>query len=73
MATMCFERAEDSYREKWARAAGLRASADRLQGSNSVLARIPLVQAAEIYETISKPELAAKCFIELKEYKRAGM
>ncbi|KAI3972839.1 hypothetical protein MKX01_019497 [Papaver californicum] len=72
MATMCFERAGDLKREKWAKASGLRAAADRLQGSNSELARIALMEAAEIYESISKNELAAECFIELKEFKRAG-
>ncbi|KAI3933244.1 hypothetical protein MKW92_003652 [Papaver armeniacum] len=72
MATMCFERAGDLKREKWAKASGLRAAADRLQGSNSELARVALIEAAEIYESISKNELAAECFIELKEFKRAG-
>ncbi|KAF5201090.1 Tpr and ankyrin repeat-containing protein [Thalictrum thalictroides] len=72
MATMCFERAADSYREKWSRAAGLRASADRIQGSNSEQARVALKNAAEIYESISKADLAAKCYIELKQFKRAG-
>ncbi|KAF9613111.1 hypothetical protein IFM89_005590 [Coptis chinensis] len=72
MATMCFERAGDSNREKWARAAGLRSSADRLRGSNAELAHVALLQAAEIYVEISKAELAAKCFIELKEYEKAG-
>ncbi|RZC62630.1 hypothetical protein C5167_024386 [Papaver somniferum] len=72
MATMCFERAGDLKREKWAKASGLRAAADRLQGSNFELARVALMEAAEIYESISKNELAAECFIELKEFKRAG-
>ncbi|PIA50211.1 hypothetical protein AQUCO_01300743v1 [Aquilegia coerulea] len=72
MATMCFERAADSYREKWSRAAGLRASADRIQGSNSEHANVARKQAAKIYESIGKADLAAKCFIELKQFKRAG-
>ncbi|KAF5189972.1 hypothetical protein FRX31_020438 [Thalictrum thalictroides] len=72
MASMCFERAADSYSEKWSWAAGLRATADRIRGSNSELAHVALKQAAEIYESISKAELAAKCFIELKQFKRAG-
>ncbi|KAI3888823.1 hypothetical protein MKW92_003166, partial [Papaver armeniacum] len=73
MAAMCFERAQDSYREKWAKAAGLRASADRIRGSNPELARSSLLEAAEIYDTIGKAELAARCYIDLKEFKRAGM
>ncbi|KAF8398785.1 hypothetical protein HHK36_014643 [Tetracentron sinense] len=73
MATMCFERAGDTYREKWAKAAGLRAAADRMRGSNSEMSRIVLMEAAEIYETIGRAESAATCFIELKEFQRAGM
>ncbi|KAI3939781.1 hypothetical protein MKW92_012567 [Papaver armeniacum] len=73
MAEMCFERAQDSYREKWAKAAGLRASANRMRGSDSELARTSLLEAAEIYDTIGKAELAARCYIDLKEFKRAGM
>ncbi|KAF6160731.1 hypothetical protein GIB67_035932 [Kingdonia uniflora] len=72
MATMCFERAGDMFKEKWAKAAGLRASADRLRGSNSEMSHIALKEAAEIYETIGKAEIAAKCLIELKEFERAG-
>ncbi|XP_042503973.1 uncharacterized protein LOC122081069 isoform X2 [Macadamia integrifolia] len=73
MATMCFERAGDTYREKWSKAAGLRAAADRMHGSNSEMRRVALLEAAEIYEAIGKAESAAKCFIELEEFKRAGM
>ncbi|KAJ4972464.1 hypothetical protein NE237_005638 [Protea cynaroides] len=73
MATMCFERAEDIYRQKWAKAAGLRAAADRMHGSNSDMRRIALLEAAEIYEAIGRAESAANCFIELEEFKRAGM
>ncbi|MCL7035948.1 hypothetical protein MKW94_002424 [Papaver nudicaule] len=73
MAMMCFERAGDSYKEKWAKAAGLRAAANQMGGSNSELARTLLTEAAEIFETIGKFEIAAKCFIQLKEFDRAGM
>ncbi|KAI3849020.1 hypothetical protein MKX03_011463 [Papaver bracteatum] len=73
MATLCFERAGDSYKEKWAKAAGLRAAANRMGGANSELARVPLTEAAEIFETIGKFEIAAKCFIQLKEFERAGI
>ncbi|XP_026449123.1 TPR and ankyrin repeat-containing protein 1-like [Papaver somniferum] len=73
MAMMCFERAGDPYKEKWAKAAGLRAAAIRVGGSSSELARVHLTEAAEIFETIGKFEIAAKCFIQLKEYERAGL
>ncbi|XP_077235510.1 uncharacterized protein LOC143877385 isoform X2 [Tasmannia lanceolata] len=72
MATMCFERAGDLYREKLARAFGLRASADRIRCSNFEKARVTFLEAAEIYETIGRAELAANCYIELKEFKKAG-
>ncbi|XP_042503955.1 uncharacterized protein LOC122081053 isoform X2 [Macadamia integrifolia] len=73
MATMCFERAEDTYREKWAKAARLRADADRMHGSNSEMRRIALSEAADIYEEIGRAASAAKCFVDLEEFKRAGM
>ncbi|MCL7045464.1 hypothetical protein MKW94_027952 [Papaver nudicaule] len=73
MAAMCFERAGDSYKVKWAKAAELRAAANRMGDSNSELARVSLAEAAEIFETIGKFEIAAKCFIQLKEFERAGM
>ncbi|KAG9442386.1 hypothetical protein H6P81_018240 [Aristolochia fimbriata] len=72
VATMCFERAGDEFREKWARAAGLFANADKIFSSNPDTANAALLQAAEIYETIGKAEAAANCFMKLKEYMKAG-
>ncbi|WCJ17630.1 P-loop containing nucleoside triphosphate hydrolases superfamily protein [Euphorbia peplus] len=72
MATMCFERAGDEYGEKLAKAAGLKASADKMHASNPEMAFIARRQAAEIFETIGKDEYAAECFFLLKEYERAG-
>ncbi|KAI3945666.1 hypothetical protein MKW92_004865, partial [Papaver armeniacum] len=54
MATMCFERAGDSFLEKLAKASGLRAAGIHMLGSNTELARVALVEAAEIYESIGK-------------------
>ncbi|MCL7030399.1 hypothetical protein MKW94_022295 [Papaver nudicaule] len=73
MATMCFERAGDSFLEKLAKASGLRAAGVHMLGSNAKLARVALVEAAEIYESIGKADFAAKCFMELKDFKRAGI
>ncbi|MCL7051104.1 hypothetical protein MKW94_010688 [Papaver nudicaule] len=73
MATMCFERAGDSFLEKLAKASGLRAAGVHMLGSNTELARVALVEAAEIYESIGKADFAAKCFMELKDFKRAGI
>ncbi|KAK8583040.1 hypothetical protein V6N13_069804 [Hibiscus sabdariffa] len=72
MATICFERANDIYGEKLAKAYGLRASADRLHGSSPEMASTARRQAAEIFDSIGKVELAAECFYMLKEYERAG-
>ncbi|KAE8790127.1 putative ATP-dependent helicase [Hordeum vulgare] len=73
MATMCFEKANDAYREKWARAAGLVATADGVMPKNLELCQASLQKAAEIYESIGMHEKAATCYIKLKDYKRAGM
>ncbi|KAJ0971026.1 hypothetical protein J5N97_018985 [Dioscorea zingiberensis] len=73
MATMCFERAGDEYREKWAKAAGLCATADRVISVNFEMGQMALKSAAEIYEVIGKAELAASCFIKLNDFKTAGM
>ncbi|MBA0619725.1 hypothetical protein Godav_005534, partial [Gossypium davidsonii] len=72
MATICFERANDTYGEKLAKALGLRANADRLHGSNPEMASIARRQAADIFDSIGKAERAAECFYMLKEYERAG-
>ncbi|KAI3945647.1 hypothetical protein MKW92_004846 [Papaver armeniacum] len=73
MATLCFERAGDSFLEKLAKASGLRAAGIHMLGSKTELARVALVEAAEIYESIGKSDFAAKCFMELKDFKRAGI
>ncbi|XP_058090438.1 uncharacterized protein LOC131236920 [Magnolia sinica] len=73
MAAMCFERAGDEFREKWAKAAAHRANAELILSTNFEMARTPLTQAAEIYESIGKAEAAANCFVTLMEYERAGM
>ncbi|XBH98118.1 hypothetical protein VPH35_127679 [Triticum aestivum] len=73
MATMCFEKANDAYREKWARAAGLVSTADSVMPKNLELGQASLQKAAEIYESIGMHEKAASCYIKLHDYKRAGM
>ncbi|XP_023515693.1 uncharacterized protein LOC111779783 isoform X1 [Cucurbita pepo subsp. pepo] len=71
-ASLCFERADDRLRRAWARAASLRATACILDGSNPQMARNALQEAAEIYISMDRAEVAAKCFIELKEYQTAA-
>ncbi|ONM14317.1 P-loop containing nucleoside triphosphate hydrolase superfamily protein [Zea mays] len=73
MATMCFEKAGDAYRENWARAAGLLATADRVISTNLERGQANLQKASEIYESIGMHEKAATCYIKLGDYKRAGM
>ncbi|PNT61766.1 uncharacterized protein LOC100839489 [Brachypodium distachyon] len=73
MATMCFEKAGDAHREKWARAAGLVATADRVISTNLELGKASYQTASEIYESIGMHEKAAACYMKLGDYKRAGM
>ncbi|XP_039685098.1 uncharacterized protein [Medicago truncatula] len=72
MATMCFQRAGDSYWEKRSKAAGLRATANRLHDLNPENANAFLREAGEIFESIGMAESAAQCFSDLGDYKRAG-
>ncbi|KAE8648072.1 hypothetical protein Csa_018863 [Cucumis sativus] len=65
-ASLCFERAEDRRRSEWARAASFCATA------NPQISRNALREAAEIYISLDRAEIAAKCYIELKEYKTAA-
>ncbi|XBI58787.1 hypothetical protein VPH35_039966 [Triticum aestivum] len=73
MATMCFGKAGDAHREKWARAAGLVVTADHAISTNLELGKASLQTASEIYESIGMHERAATCYIKLGDYKRAGM
>lgn len=73
MAIMCFERAGDFYWQRLAKASGLRAAADRMHLSDPEKSRIYIKNAAEIFDSIGKHELAAQSFFEINEYKRAGM
>ncbi|KAK4842138.1 hypothetical protein QYF36_016327 [Acer negundo] len=71
MATMCFERAGDTYWERRSKAASLEAAADRERNSNPKEAKIILREAAEIFEAIGKADTAARCFSDLGDYERA--
>ncbi|XP_044475796.1 uncharacterized protein LOC123203505 isoform X2 [Mangifera indica] len=71
MATLCFERAKDFYREERCKATALKADADRIRSLNPVEANIKLRQAAIKFEAINNADSAAKCFYELGEYERA--
>jgi hypothetical protein len=73
MATICFEKANDAYREKWARAAWLVATAESVMPTNLVLGQASLQKASDIYESIGMHEKAATCYIKLGDYKRAGV
>ncbi|GKC22283.1 UvrD-like helicase, ATP-binding domain, P-loop containing nucleoside triphosphate hydrolase, partial [Tanacetum coccineum] len=72
LATLCFERAGDTMWEKLAKASGLRTSADQMRGKNPEAFKGYLREAAEIFESIGKPESAATCYCDLGEYERAG-
>nr|GEV15151.1 UvrD-like helicase, ATP-binding domain, P-loop containing nucleoside triphosphate hydrolase [Tanacetum cinerariifolium] len=72
MATLCFERAGDTMWEKLAKASGLRASADQMQGTNHEAFVSYVREAARIFESIGNLESAASCYCDLGEYERAG-
>ncbi|KAH9658796.1 UvrD-like helicase ATP-binding domain-containing protein [Citrus sinensis] len=72
MATICFEKAKDTYWEGRSKASGLKAAADRISSSNLLEANVFLREAAKIFEAIGKADSAAKCFCDLGEYERAG-
>ncbi|KAE8038056.1 hypothetical protein FH972_010602 [Carpinus fangiana] len=70
-ATMCFERAGDTYWERWSKASGLRATANRIHHSDPKAANAILGEAAKIFEVLGKANYAAQCFSDLGEYERA--
>eukprot|EP00261_Vitis_vinifera_P024442 XP_010656729.2 PREDICTED: uncharacterized protein LOC104880753 [Vitis vinifera] len=72
MARMCFEKAGDTYNEKFVRAANLQALANSISSSSPQIAKNYLNEAADLFEGIGKAEYAAKCFFEMKNYERAG-
>ncbi|KAM1067711.1 hypothetical protein ACFX2J_022665 [Malus domestica] len=71
-ATMCFEKAGDTYWEGKSKAAGLKAIAERMPTSNPAEANTILKEAAEIYDAIGMADSAVRCFIDLGEYERAA-
>jgi len=72
MASMCFQKAGDEHREKWAREADLVANGERLFSGNWRRAQKFFVQASEIYGSIGKHEKAASCLIKSRDFKKAG-
>ena len=72
MATMCFERAGDSYWERKSKAAGLKSNANRLRDLNPEDAMATLREAAAIFEGIGMNDSAAECFFDLGDFERAG-
>jgi hypothetical protein len=73
MATVCFEKAGDTYREKLARAAGLLATADRVISTNLEMGQASLQNASDIYESIGMYDKVATCYIKLGDYEAAGV
>ncbi|GKB39048.1 putative ribonuclease H-like domain-containing protein [Tanacetum coccineum] len=73
MATMCFEKAGDTLWETLAKASGLRASAYRILETNHEAFEGYVREAAGMFESIGKIELAASCYCDLKEYERAAI
>lgn len=73
MATICFEKASDSFWESKSKAACLEAKADRLRTSDPEEANSALREAAEIFKAIDKADSAARCFYGSGEYEKAGI
>ncbi|KAJ4710301.1 UvrD-like Helicase, ATP-binding domain, P-loop containing nucleoside triphosphate hydrolase [Melia azedarach] len=73
MATMCFERARDTYWEGMSKATGIKAAANSIRSSNHEEASIMVREASKIFEAIGKADSAARCFYDLGEYERAEM
>nr|GEU55854.1 UvrD-like helicase, ATP-binding domain, P-loop containing nucleoside triphosphate hydrolase [Tanacetum cinerariifolium]GEU88770.1 UvrD-like helicase, ATP-binding domain, P-loop containing nucleoside triphosphate hydrolase [Tanacetum cinerariifolium] len=71
MATLCFERAGDTMWEKLAKASGLRASTYQMRGTNHEAFQGYVREAAGMFDSIGKLELAALCYCDLREYERA--
>ncbi|GJY49543.1 UvrD-like helicase, ATP-binding domain, P-loop containing nucleoside triphosphate hydrolase [Tanacetum coccineum] len=72
MSTLCFEKAGDTMWEKLAKASGLRAFAYQMRGTNHEAFQGYVREAAGIFESIGKLELAASCYCDLGDYERAG-
>ncbi|XP_031287022.1 uncharacterized protein LOC116145713 isoform X2 [Pistacia vera] len=72
MATLCFERANDTYWQGRSKATGLKAAADHTPNLIPEQANMILREAAVIFEGIGDLDSAARCFSDLKEYERAG-
>ncbi|GJS35388.1 DNA helicase, UvrD/REP type, P-loop containing nucleoside triphosphate hydrolase [Tanacetum coccineum] len=71
MAQMCFLKAGDKYYETLAEAYYLRATADK--AGFSQLERNKLFKdAAKLFSSVNKKELAAECFFEMGDYMTAG-
>ncbi|CAL4963344.1 unnamed protein product [Urochloa decumbens] len=73
MASMCFQKAGDQHREKWARAADNVANGERLVSGNWRRAQKYFVEGAKIYDSIGKHEKAASCLIKSRDFEKAGL
>ena len=69
---MCFQKAGDEHREKWAREAHQVANGEHLILGNWRKTHSSFVKAAKIYDSISKHEKAASCFIKSRDFEKAG-
>ncbi|GLJ34038.1 hypothetical protein SUGI_0684590 [Cryptomeria japonica] len=72
MAVISFKRAGDVNMAKWAEAAKLREDGQRNFETHKEAARHSLMEAAEIFLSIGKPDFAATCFVIMGEYNQAG-
>ncbi|PWA66761.1 DNA helicase, UvrD/REP type, P-loop containing nucleoside triphosphate hydrolase [Artemisia annua] len=71
MAQLCFLKAEDKSSERLAEAHLLRAIAVNARASYPERRKL-FEDAAKLFNSIGKKELAAECFYEIEDYKTAG-
>lgn len=71
-AMLCFDRAGDTAKAQHAKAAGFEQAAEKLQSIHAKEATRLLCEAAELFKSLQKGDAAAKCYIKLGDFKKAG-
>ncbi|XP_062105588.1 uncharacterized protein LOC133817181 isoform X2 [Humulus lupulus] len=73
MATICFEKAHDTFWEMKSKAAGLQAMADHMLTSNPEVTSSFLRKAAKIFKTMGKFDSAMSCYRNLGDNEEIGL
>ncbi|KAI5075691.1 hypothetical protein GOP47_0009767 [Adiantum capillus-veneris] len=73
MAILCFERAGDQHNADLAKAASLRQFGEKQLNINRGVAIANLRKASEMFLTLQRPDIAARCCIKCGDYHKAGL